>query len=295
MKMLYPYRIAKEISAPAPNPLAMPEETGRLLAELVYAVGQTFDIDPVVLPAGGSTLLLLYRDTVFCWQDVTEPFGDAIAAISQRWPLTLYGTAESRETVEVTETLQDKKLLTRLRSVSGEAFDALECLCLKIKFDSEETSGHMASLLRHMSCRNRCAAVGRKHDAFLQMWRLNMDTEGSMFSYVDLDHAKAQDCLFSLSAQQKARLWRTFLEENVQPKEFDWLWTAYQNGTACHLLEWELTLRSVLEELNFHVSHEEGLFQVTDETGNRRQFDLIHGGPAEKMFLKLLFPVDRRL
>ena len=37
-----------------------------------------------------------------------------------------------------------------------------------------------------------------------------------------------------------------------------------------------------------------GRFTVTGPDGSARSFDLIRGGPAEKLFLKILFPLDKR-
>ena len=53
-----------------------------------------------------------------------------------------------------------------------------------------------------------------------------------------------------------------------------------------------MALRVVLEELGFSIQRQEGFFQVTDAQGQILRFDLVKGGPAEKIFLKLLFPLD---
>ncbi len=60
------------------------------------------------------------------------------------------------------------------------------------------------------------------------------------------------------------------------------------------LLEWELTLQLTLEALGFAVVNGAGRFTVTGPDGSARSFDLIRGGPAEKLFLKILFPLDKR-
>lgn len=48
----------------------------------------------------------------------------------------------------------------------------------------------------------------------------------------------------------------------------------------------------VLEKLCFHVERGERSYRLADGSGRERRFDFIQGGPAEKVFLKLLFPVD---
>ena len=76
--------------------------------------------------------------------------------------------------------------------------------------------------------------------------------------------------------------------------EFQWLWDAYREGAVDSLLEWELTLQLTLEALGFAVVNGAGRFTVTGPDGSARSFDLIRGGPAEKLFLKILFPLDNR-
>ena len=102
------------------------------------------------------------------------------------------------------------------------------------------------------------------------------------------------DALEALSARQKEALWRGFLQDGTQPMEFQWLWDAYREGAVDSLLEWELTLQLTLEALGFAVVNGAGRFTVTGPDGSARSFDLIRGGPAEKLFLKILFPLDNR-
>ena len=102
------------------------------------------------------------------------------------------------------------------------------------------------------------------------------------------------DALEALTARQKEALWRGFLQDGTQPMEFQWLWDAYREGAVDSLLEWELTLQLTLEALGFAVVNGAGRFTVTGPDGSARSFDLIRGGPAEKLFLKILFPLDKR-
>lgn len=92
----------------------------------------------------------------------------------------------------------------------------------------------------------------------------------------------------------KIRLWQVFLEDCQQPVEFDWIWeTYYTEHTNC-LLEWELALHMVLEKLGFQVERSKNSYRLVDGAGQERRFDFARGGSAEKLFLKLLFPVDAR-
>ena len=116
---------------------------------------------------------------------------------------------------------------------------------------------------------------------------------GSRYAYLAWEEdAGVLDALEALAARQKEALWRGFLQDGTQPMEFQWLWDAYREGAVGSLLEWELTLQLTLEALGFAVVNGAGRFTVTGPDGSARSFDLIRGGPAEKLFLKILFPLE---
>lgn len=47
-----------------------------------------------------------------------------------------------------------------------------------------------------------------------------------------------------------------------------------------------------LEELGFRVERSDCSFRVIGPEGRERRFDFARGDPAEKIFLKLLFPLN---
>ena len=137
--------------------------------------------------------------------------------------------------------------------------------------------------------------VTKDHEAFLTDCGLLAPTEGRLFAYFSWDSEPQTECFLSaLSANHKLLLWQVFLEDHQQPREFDWLWETYYAEGAHYLLEWELALRTVMEKLQFQVERSENSYRLLDFTGRERCFDFIKGGAAEKVFLKLLFPVDLR-
>ena len=73
--------------------------------------------------------------------------------------------------------------------------------------------------------------------------------------------------------------------------EFAWLHEFAQEGAGFCMMEWELTLQQVLDELEFQIINQPGQFYILDPSGKQITFDFIRGGPADKVFLKILFPV----
>ncbi len=136
--------------------------------------------------------------------------------------------------------------------------------------------------------------VSRQHEAFVHKCGLLQPTQGSLFSYFAWENARPQQLLTALTAEHKALLWESFLADGQQPLEFAWLWEIYYTDQTRWLLEWELALDMVLDQLSFQVNRDTNSFCLLDGTGRERRFDFTRGGPAEKLFLKLLFPLDTR-
>lgn len=293
--MLYPYRPAGEHRLPGLRP-GCAAGPGALLG-LMRDVGQLFDCEPVVLQRPDSpALLLFYPDTVFPWRDLAEVCGGALAGLAGFWPVTVYGTTARRETGELRAAVRaDGTAVIRLRSVSGRPFDQLTGLCLRVEMDTPARAAAWAALCAGSARTRSSAALEPAQAAALGDGLPVRRPTGSRYAYLAWEEdAGVLDALEALSARQKEALWRGFLQDGTQPMEFQWLWDAYREGAVGSLLEWELTLQLTLEALGFAVVNGAGRFTVTGPDGSARSFDLIRGGPAEKLFLKILFPLDNR-
>ena len=295
MAMLYPYRPAGEHRLPGLRP-GCAAGPGALLG-LMRDVGQLFDCEPVVLQRPDSpALLLFYPDTVFPWRDLAEVCGGALAGLEGLWPVTVYGTTARRETGELRAAVRaDGTAVIRLRSVSGRPFDQLTGLCLRVEMDTPARAAAWAALCAGSARTRSSAALEPAQAAALGDGLPVRRPTGSRYAYLAWEEdAGVLDALEALTARQKEALWRGFLQDGTQPMEFQWLWDAYREGAVDSLLEWELTLQLTLEALGFAVVNGAGRFTVTGPDGSARSFDLIRGGPAEKLFLKILFPLDKR-
>lgn len=288
--MLYPSRvIAEERMGEAPNGGPLPASDCFLTA--IRRLNSFFGEKPtlLILP-GGKNTMLLYRDAAYLWQDVAEQVGGFAA-----WaPMRFYGTTEGRETAELSFHPAQTALTARLRSVSGKPFDHLQGLGLQMEWPDRDTAVWMAELAAAVPTRGSCCAVPSCLRAALTDSGLLVPTQGSLFMYLNWETVPPTARLQALTMSHKAQLWHGFLESGQQPLEFDWLWDAYYAEEPLYLLEWELALRMVLEELGFQVERGDNAFRVVDAGGRERRFDFARGGPAEKVFLKLLFPLDSK-
>lgn len=294
--MLYPLRVVSEDRTPLPLLPDTDTPAARFL-ELACVLSRLFGISPTVLRLPGSrALTLLYRNAVYLTQDVVERAAPYAAALSGAvWPLWFYGTTEARETAEWTISAPDAGTAdVRLRSVSGAPFDHLEGLGLRVDLPDRNCADALEDLCAAAPFLSPCAVLPPGCVPLLSASPLLAPVRGSRFSYLAWEPLPARELLSALTVDHKAALWREFLDDGLQPPEFDWLWELYYTGEPLFLLEWELALRMVLEELGFQIERSERSFHVLDRVGQERRFDFARGGPAEKVFLKLLFPLDAK-
>nr|WP_325297402.1 hypothetical protein [uncultured Dysosmobacter sp.] len=264
--------------------------------EIVGILNDLFEERPRLLGLpGGNCVTVLYRDVVYLPRDIIDSVGPLAAQVSQELPIRFIGTTDARETAEMTVRPQDgKTVLLQLRSPSGRPVDRLYGLGVHLNVPGEHSLAYLADVIAAMPPDGPLiGAVPKKHERFLRSGGLLVPVEGAFFAYFSWEpETDRRQLLYTLAAAHKLLLWEAFLEDGVQPREFDWLWEIYYTEKASYLLEWELALRMVLEKLCFHVERGERSYRLADGSGRERRFDFIQGGPAEKVFLKLLFPVD---
>ena len=58
------------------------------------------------------------------------------------------------------------------------------------------------------------------------------------------------------------------------------------------LFEWELALRLALSDMDISIKYDDNNFKVIDKNNKRLYFDYSSENNAEKLFLKILFPVN---
>lgn len=295
--MRYPFQVIKEWQIPlTPLPKTYPATAAFL--ELMVTLDELFDEFPAVLRLPeGTALTLLYRDVVYSDQDILNSVGGLACHISETCSLTFYGTTEHRETAEMTVRpgSSPKKGRVLTRSLSGRPIRRLQGLGVRLDLGDRDAADHLTVMARALAASGGpWGVVSRQHEAFVHKCGLLQHTQGNLFSYFAWENARPQQLLTALTAEHKALLWESFLADGQQPLEFAWLWEIYYTDQTRWLLEWELALDMVLDQLSFQVNRDTNSFCLLDGTGRERRFDFTRGGPAEKLFLKLLFPLDTR-
>ncbi|RGX55458.1 hypothetical protein DWV16_08220 [Anaerotruncus sp. AF02-27] len=291
---LYQKRLAGSERAARQRRLPPGIPPAKLALAFLYDLSRAFSMKPSVYHTAGNRMLtLIFRDATFLCGDFIADYGEVIAGISQQWPVTVYGTASGKETGELRIRFRGEEILAERSCVSGKDFDVLSGLCVKIETQDARDSACFAQILRQMCFWQDDVAVPRTMEEFCRAQQLGTAVDGAYFCYLPLgENSGGAGRLSCLSMEQKAELWEVFLEDGVSTMEFDWLFSAGLCGEYPTLIEWELALQTVLEELGITViNRQDERFEVTGRKGRQMRFDFTHGSPAEKMFLKILFPV----
>ncbi len=264
--------------------------------EIVGILNDLFMERPKLLRLPGDTALtLLYRDVAYQERDIMDSVGCLAARISHELPIRFLGSTNGRETAEMTVQMRDSQTAVfRRHAISDRPVGRMRGLGIHMEFPGPRTLEYLTDMIGAMTPGvSLTGVVSKKQEQFLRDDGLLLPTEGSLFSYFSREPDVSQEqLLYLLTAEHKMLLWQAFLEDYRQPLEFDWLWDSYYGNELSYILEWELALRMILEKLSFRLEHTENSYRLMDNTGRERRFDFEKGGAAEKVFLKLLFPVD---
>lgn len=271
---------------------------GRIVVSILYDLCNAFEVRPSVYCAQGSRIVsVLFHSVCMGCDELSARYGELAAAASEVWPFTISGTTADRENASLRFIWNRTGISFEMSSVSGKEFDHIEGLCLEWCCPDTDTAHRLSIVLSRLTPHLKCFGEHRGLSDFLQKNELSIPFDGAFFCYVPLDDEElcAADYTGCLSLEQKAALWGTFLEDGFCPLEFDWLFQQLERDNLHDYLEWEFALEMTMERLGFSVVNAADGFWVEDGQGHRRRFDYRTGSVAEKMFLKILFPVTLRI
>ncbi len=282
---------AAEWEAPSPRTPSVSE--GAALLALVMELTGELSIAPRVYRLESEpSLWVHFPAACFDCRGFLEEYGGAMSYIHGRYPMAVYGTAEDGESAELSAVRTARNtILYKKRNLSRKDFDRLSDLCVKIGMSDPRLMPVLEDTLRHIVPGRSIVAVPRTPCTaalFGGLPEMNPDTA---FAYFNLDrNSDAANPLDVLSVEQKKTLWLLFLEDGVSAVEFADLLEPAERGEV-PLFTWELALRLALDTAGIRVAYEPAGFQVAGPGGARLRFDYLTGSPAEKLFLKILFPV----
>ncbi len=282
---------AAEWEAPSPRTPSV-SEGAALLALVMELTGELAIAPRIYRLESEPSLWVHFPAACFDCRGFLEEYGGTMSYIHGRYPMAVYGTAEDGESAELSAVRTARNtILYKKRNLSRKDFDRLSDLCVKIGMSNPRLMPVLEDTLRHIVPGRSVVAVPRVPDTnrlFAGLPEMNPDTA---FAYFNLNrNSDAAALLDVLSVEQKKTLWLLFLEDGVSAVEFADLLEPAERGEV-PLFTWELALRLALDTAGIRITYEPDGFRVTGPGGARLRFDYLTGSPAEKLFLKILFPV----
>ena len=255
---------------------------------------QATPVTSVGIKKDAHSLYILFRNFAFSEQDFWQTFGGYLIALRPKWKIGIFGTElSSQETVALLLDQQKGKFYAVQKTISGRYADSIRSLCLRIECANTEDAA-MVNLL--------CQHIDRQSGILVADWDLREAFEweyipwlhqSTCYCYGNLsEDQEQQDYLDVLSFPQKVGLWLQFLENGIDYEEFAWLYDRISAQELNGRIEWELAVYAALNQLEYALKISESVFELYDGSGERRYFSFNSEQNAQRVFLKLLFPLN---
>ena len=179
------------------------------------------------------------------------------------------------------------------KTVSGRCADSIISLCLRIQCAGKEEAALMNLLCQCMDWQSGVLVAGWDLRETFERERIPWIHQNTCYCYGNISEEQEQQTyLDDLSFPQKVNLWLQFLESGFDYAEFAWLYAGIAKGELNDRTEWELALYTALNQLEYTLRISESEFELYDGKGERRYFSFGSEQNAQRVFLKLLFPVN---
>lgn len=255
---------------------------------------QATPVTNVGIKKDAHSLYILFRNFAFSEQDFWQTFGGYLIALRPKWKIGIFGTElSSQETAALLLDQQNGKFYAVQKTISGRYADSIRSLCLRIECTDAEDAAMVNLLCQHMDWqRGILVADWDLREAFKQE-HIPWLHQSTCYCYGNLsEDQEQQDYLDVLSFPQKVGLWLQFLENRFDYEEFAWLYNRISAQELNDRIEWELAVYAALNQLEYALKISKSEFELYDGSGERRYFSFNSEQNAQRVFLKLLFPLN---
>ncbi len=291
--------LASETIIPS-SPVSSSDSRAFALVSLVYRLSRALDISPQLYTVEAEqTVWLLWERSAFDCYRLIEEYGPAIAWISEQFPLSLYGTTEVSESADCTiQSAGPDRLVCRKFTISGQDFAVLSDLCLRLSIQDDAVRHPMAEILRCVDPYHSWVAVRRTPLAENWFAGIREPDSRTFFRFLPLEDPLPVEEIGSfptfwqaLTLEQQQLLWLLLLRDGASAAEMDYVIAYWQEGWTFSPCKWELSLRRALAEAGVSIHYDADDFRMTNAAGRRIRYDYTSGTGAQRLCLKLLFPV----
>lgn len=267
----------------------------RLLGMLIRSVSEDLKMNPsVYYSEKTNSVRLLYMNASIELQGFFIQFGEYLGRISKYCTIRICGAVNQEEDGEVLVEENASGYKMKKVGVSGRDFDILFYPYIKVEFEDEEHCRFLMDMALHLDYRNGFAVVSKKWDEFLAKEGVPGIKDLFFYRYLPIDCPRKQfyyRMLHSLSIHQICYLWMRFLMDGAVCEEFDRFVELLQKDEMYGLYKWRMGLKLAMEQLEIKVILKDRDFEVFSKDGQRMNFDYENGSSAERLLLKILFPV----
>lgn len=262
------------------------------LIALHMIISSTLRMNPS-LYANENSLWIYYGHAYFQCEILFSDLLYSLAYITRKYPLSIYGSANGIETAEIRLLAEKDKIKVQKLNVSGQDFNALYDLCLRIDFDDEKQMSLFKDILAGIDYRYDFLLIRRSpftHQCFSHYPDLD---KNAYYRYLPMRALNELDVdNFSYTLKQQIDLWLLLLEDGVSAVEFNVLMDKLEAGRLHSFFTWELALRFAIKQAGITISYDENGFEMRNSHGERMIYDYINGSSAEQLLLKIIFPAS---
>lgn len=261
------------------------------LLTMVCNISVQFQENPVVVREGTKSLWIYYENSYFPCELLLDELGTALAEVSRRYPTAVYGNTRHMETAKITVVYSGEEILVRKYDVSGKDFQ--ELCGIGIRVQAEEAAGDLLfEIIREVRYDGKYLAYTRSREiegVFEECGQLHPD---SYYRYIPLTSEESlAAAAASLPLEYKKKLWLLLLGDGMSAVEFEAVLGAYERQELADVFSWDLALRLALEEAGITISYDNNDFRIAGGGRERIRYNYEKGSAAQRLLLKLLFPV----
>ncbi len=280
----------QEIAAPAMKEVPSPDVH---LINMVYALSLELTANPTVCADGADGLWIYYEGACFACEELLQEYGLSLAVISRRYPLRIYGNAGGLESVELESVLSadGRRMTFTKKNVSGEDFDQISNLCLRVQAGSAACRDAIEAVLSALDYRRDYLALRRTsyvQQSLAEAGELSADT---YYRYIPLNgDGEVTIAAVNLPLDRQVELWLLLLRDHISVLELSYVLEAVEREALYSYFTWELSLRLAMSKSGCRVCYGPEGFHLIDGEGNRLHYGFNKGSDGERLLLKFLFP-----
>ena len=255
---------------------------------------QAMPVTSVGIKKDAHSLYILFRNFAFSEQDFWQTFGGYLIALRPKWKIGIFGTElSSQETAALLLDQQNGKFYAVQKTISGCYADSIRSLCLRIECADTEDAAMVNLLCQHMDWQSGILVSDWDLREAFEREYIQWLHQSTCYCYGNLsEDQEQQDYLDVLSFPQKVGLWLQFLENGIDYEEFAWIYDRIFAQELNDRIEWELAVYAALNQLEYALKISESEFELYDGSGEKRYFSFNSEQNAQRVFLKLLFPLN---